>query len=171
MTLFQTLLHSHILQSRHNPHCSPILALAGSDTHSHHCRYWDRLGCTQHRRIGLSFVRDKVLTFIALEHGSPMSICTNTAVWLMTRLCRCTLTPLCWLMIHLWSGPYFYRIGAWSTCVEANITVASVYEPSGHRALSPSCCSTIHPWWFFSRCQITKRFDGDILLIHDALYV
>jgi hypothetical protein len=68
-------------------------------------------------------------------------------------------------MIRLWSGHCFHHIGAWPTCVEVNdIIVASAYELSGHRAWSSSHCSTIRPWWPFSRCRVTKRFGGDTLL-------
>ena len=52
---------------------------------------WDRLGCALHRHIGLSSICDKVLTFVALEHDSPVWVCTNTAAW---------------LMIRPWSDPY-----------------------------------------------------------------
>ena len=103
---------------------------------------------------------------LALPHGL-WSICDQILIlshWGPTHLCRCTLTPPCWLMIHLWSGPCFRHIGAWPAWVEANITVASTNEPPGHRASSPSRCSTIRPWWSFSRCRVTKWFGGDTLL-------
>jgi hypothetical protein len=44
---------------------------------------WDRLGCTLHHRTGLSYVRDKVLTSVTLEHNLRVWVCTNTAAWLM----------------------------------------------------------------------------------------
>jgi hypothetical protein len=50
----------------------------------------------------------------------------------------------------------FHRIGVWPTCAEANITVASAYEPFDHRAWSPSRCNMIRLWWSCSRCRVTN---------------
>jgi hypothetical protein len=56
----------------------------------------------------------------------------------------------------------FRCIGSRPACVGANITVASAYEPSGHKAWSPSRCSTICLWWSFSRCGLLN----DSTVIH-----
>jgi hypothetical protein len=81
----QPLLHSHPSQPRRNPHSSPISAsvvIVEAIT----VAILDRLGSTQHCRSGLSTVRDKVLTFIPLEHDPHVSVCTTTTAWTMIRL-------------------------------------------------------------------------------------
>jgi hypothetical protein len=72
---------------------------------------WDRLGCTLHRRIGLSSVHDKVLNFVVLEHDPPVWECINIAAW---------------LMIRPWSDPY-------SVALEHDPSVARRTSPSLHR--------------------------------------
>jgi hypothetical protein len=47
--------------------------------------------CTLHHRIGLSSIRDKVLTSVTLEHDPCVWVCTNATTW---------------LMIRPWSDPY-----------------------------------------------------------------
>jgi hypothetical protein len=142
-------------------------------------------GSTQHRRIGLSSVHDKVLTFVALEHDSPVLVCTNTAAWPMIRPWldpySITLRPDPSVWIYTNTAVLTYNLSVirslfpsnWNMTrlYETNITVASAYEPPGHRAWSPSRCITIHLWWSFSRCRVTKRFDGDMILIPAASYV
>jgi hypothetical protein len=145
----------------------------------------DWLGSTQHHRIGLSSVHDKVLTSVALEHDSPVLVCTNTAVWPMIRLWldpySIALRPDPPVWVYTNTAVLTYNLSVirslfpsnWNTtCLyEANITVASAYGPPSHRAWSPSRCITIHLWWSFSRCRVTKRFGGDMILIPAASYV
>ena len=82
-----------------------------------------------------------------------------------TRLCGCTLTPPCWLMIRPWSGHYFHRIIPWPACVEDIITAALMYYPAVWMALPPSPCSMIRPWWGCTWCWFTNRDDGDDFVI------
>jgi hypothetical protein len=138
----------------------------------------DRLGSTQHCRIGLSTVRDEVLTSVALEHNSPVLVCTTTAAWSMIRLWLNPYSvalrpdPPVWVYNNtavLTYDPSVIRslfLSHWNMTrlCEANITIASAYEPSGHRAWSPLLYSTIHLWWSFSRCRFIKWFGGDTLL-------
>ena len=141
---------------------------------------WDRLWCILHRHIGLSSIHDKVLTSVALEHDPSMLVYTNTAMfaydlsmtrslfpslWSTTRLCGCTLTPLCWLMIHPWLGHCFCHVVPWPTCVEDIITAALMYYLSVWIALPPLPCSMIWPWWGCTRCRFTNQDDGDDFMI------
>jgi hypothetical protein len=121
-----TLLHSHPLQPRHNPHSSLILGSAVIVI-AITIAITDRLGSTQHHRIGLSSVCDKVLTSVVLEHDSPVSVCTNTATW-----------P----MIYPWLDPYSVALRPDPPVWVYTNTSVLAYDLFVIRSLFPSHWST-----------------------------